>query len=272
MTDTSDIKHVLVERHPLDAPNQYLGLITLNRPDELNPLDWDTVKAISVVLDELIEDPEVCVIAFTGNGRAFSAGGDLVKYGELFAKPPAFMGFLNSFEEVCLKCQGAPKPVIGLINGWAVAGGIEIMLAFDFSYAAKSARIGDGHANYGMIGGGGANYRLPRRIAPGIAFENLMSGDLWTAEEALAVGLVNKVVPDDELLNAGLEFANKIAQKSPLASGLVKELFYQTLNVRETDAHHLERHVAHRYLTASQDALEGLNAFAEKRKPSFKGE
>lgn len=263
---------VLTERIPLDVPNRYLGLLRLNREDELNPLDKWTVAALLKAIEPLSEDPEVCTIAITGTGRGFSAGGDMRKYVQLFDDSPGFMRFLQSVGEFCRKCQQAPKPVIGLVNGVTVAGGIEIMLAFDFSYAAESARIGDGHSNFGLLGGGGANYRLPRRILPGLAFENLMTGALWTAKEAAEIGLVNKVVPDDQLLQAGIDFANKMALKAPLAYRYAKEIYYQTLNMREADAEYIELAVAHHYHTTAEDAREGLKAFAEgKRRPNFKG-
>lgn len=262
---------VLVERIALKTPNKYLGVLTLNRAEELNPLDRWTVAALNQAIVPLIDDPEVCTIAVTGKGRGFSAGGDMRKYVDLFDDSVGFKEFLDSVGVFCRRCQEAPKPVIGLINGVTVAGGIEIMLSFDFSYAAASARIGDGHANFGLLGGGGSNYKLGRRVAPGIAFENLMTGDLWTAQEAAAIGLVNKVVPDDKLIEAGIEFANKMAVKAPLAYRYCKEIFYQTLNMRERDAEYIELAIAHHYHTTAADAREGLRAFGEKRKPEFKG-
>ncbi|MFT3819127.1 MAG: enoyl-CoA hydratase/isomerase family protein [Rubrivivax sp.] len=263
---------VLTKRIALDVPNRYLGLLQLNREDELNPLDRWTVAALDRAIEPLAADPEVCTIAVTGTGRGFSAGGDMRKYVSLFDDSVGFMQFLQSVGAFCRKCQQAPKPVIGLINGVTVAGGLEIMLSFDFSYAAESARIGDGHANFGLLGGGGANYKLPRRILPGLAFENLMTGALWTAREALAIGLVNKVVPDAELLNAGIAFANQMALKAPLGYRYAKEIFYQTLNMREADAEYIELAIAHHYHTTAEDAREGLKAFAEgKRRPHFKG-
>lgn len=273
MTDPSEREDlVLTRRIALQVPDKYLGLLTLNRAEELNPLDKWTVAALNKAIDPLVADPAVCVIAVTGTGRGFCAGGDMRKYVSLFDDSPGFMAFLQAVGSFCRKCQEAPKPVLGLINGYAVAGGIEIMLSFDFSYAAESARIGDGHANFGLLGGGGANYKLPRRIAPGLAFENLMTGDLWTAQEAAEIGLVNKVVPDDRLIDAGIEFANKMASKAPLAYKYCKELFYETLNMRERDAEYIELAIAHHYHTTSADAREGLRAFADgKRRPNFKG-
>lgn len=262
---------VLTRRIELDKPGKHLGLLTLNRADELNPLDSLTVAALHKAIDPLSADPDVCAIAITGDGRGFSAGGDMKKYITLTQTPGPYMEFLKSLLGFFRKCQQAPKPVVSLVNGIAVAGGIELILWSDFAYAAESARIGDGHAKFGLMGGAGSTYKLPRRIAPGLAFENLMTGETWTAREAAAIGLVNKVVPDDALLAAGIEFANKMAYRSPLACKNTKALFYETLNMPEDTAEHLELVVAHHYHSTAHDAREGFQAFIEKRKPEFTG-
>ena len=272
MTDASTRQDlVLTRRIELEKPGKYLGLLTLNRADELNPLDGLTVAALHKAIDPLAADMDVCTIAITGSGRGFSAGGDMKKYITLTRTPGPYMDFLKSLLGFFRKCQRAPKPVVSLVNGIAVAGGIELILWSDFAYAAESARIGDGHAKFGLMGGAGSTYKLPRRVAPGLAFENLMTGETWTAREAAAIGLVNKVVPDDKLLDAGIEFANKMAFRSPLAYKNTKELFYETLNMREDTAEHLELVVAHHYHSTADDAREGFQAFIDKRKPEFKG-
>jgi enoyl-CoA hydratase len=262
---------VFTEKVALEAPDQFLGLITLNRPEEMNPLDWATVKALQVVLDELSADPGVRVIAFTGAGKAFSAGGDLKAYMDLYRDDEGFRGFLTDLGAVLDSLALLPQPVIALVNGYCVAGGLELMLACDLAFAGHSAQIGDGHANFGQVGGAGSNVRLPRQILPHRARELLFTGRLLNAGESLEWGLVNRAVPDDALVEAGVAFANEVAAKSPLGIGIMKEVCNRGLNMRLEDALHLEIQKVHHYCTANRDSYEGLLAFAEKRQPKFEG-
>lgn len=251
--------------------DQYLGLITFNRPKEMNPLNWATVKALSAVLERFSSSKDIRVIAFTGAGKAFSAGGDLKAYQKLYRDEEAFRGFLQAFRSLNDSIVSAKQPVIALVNGHCVAGGLELMLACDFAYAGQSAKIGDGHANFGQMGGAGSNVRLPRSILPPKARELLFTGKLLTADEACEWGLVNKVVPDDQLMDAGLEFANMVAPKSPLGIGLIKEVCNKGLDMRLEDALQLETEKVVHYCTHNHDSYEGLLAFSEKRKPKFEG-
>lgn len=267
---TQEDKFIL-ERLPLEVANQHLALITLNRPKEMNPLDWDLVCKLKPVVEDLSADKSIRVIAFTGAGRAFSAGGDLEKYLTLMRDEIGFRGFLNSIRSLFHSIEMAAQPVIALVNGYCVAGGLELLLACDFAYAAESAKIGDGHVNFGQIGGGGGHVRLPRRIATPRARELLFTGKLLSAQEAYEWELVNRVVPNDKLIEAGLEFANIVAQKSPLGESIIKQLVNQGLNLDEEAAAFMEIQMVHHYCLTSYDCHEGLNAFAAKRQPKFEG-
>ncbi len=265
-------EEVTFSRIALDVENCFLGLVTFNRPDQRNPIGWSTVKLLRSIVGELCADETVRVIAITGQGPAFSAGGDLKKYLKLQRDELGFMGFLQDFHDLCNCIQfEAPKPVIALVNGVTGAGGTEILLACDFSYAAESARIGDAHLNFGQMGGGGVLGRLPRQINPNFAREIIFTGKFFEADECLRRGLVNRVVPDDQLLDAGLEFANIVATKSPLAVKNMKHVCNRGLTMRLDDALLLEMRVTHHYCLTSHDSYEGLQAFAEKRKPRFAG-
>jgi len=262
---------VLAERIELTMKGCYLGLISLNRPDKLNPLDWETLVLLEEALLDLSRRDEVRVICVTGKGKAFSAGGDLKSYIELQRDEVRFWKFTGLFHSICSLIEGMRKPVIALVNGYCVAGGLELLLACDFAYAEESARIGDGHINYGQMGGGGDLSRLVRRIHPARAREMLYSGRLLTAREALEWGLVNKVVPDGKLMEEAVRFADDIAAKSPLALGNMKEMVNKAIKMREEDSLALERLMCHHYCLTSHDAQEGLRSFAEKREAHYKG-
>ena len=255
---------------PSDAE---LAVLTLDRPAELNPLDHDTIRALRAALDALDREPRVRAIAVTGAGRAFSAGGDMKKYRTLQRDPVGFPAFLDDLHGLLTAMGAAATPVIALVNGIAVAGGIELLLGCDFAVAAESARIGDAHLPYGQMGGGGSLTLLPRTVGPARARELVFTGRLLSAAEAREWGLVSRVVPDADLHLAGVEIARGLATRSPLAVANAK----RTLNAAYWDGTaiaaglRLERETAGRYGLTSADAHEGLAAFAEKRAPRFTG-
>jgi enoyl-CoA hydratase len=262
---------VEIELVELRVDDTRAGVLRLNRPAALNAISWGMVTAIGDALTALDRDPGVRTILLTGNGRAFSAGGDLKAYLELQRDPIGFPRFIDDLMAVFGSIRSLSTPVIALVNGVTVAGGLELMLACDFAFAAESARIGDGHLNFGQMGGGGALSYLPRMIGPARARELMFSARLLASGEALAWGLVNRVVPDDELLATGLAFAADVAAKSPTAIAYAK----QVMNAGYADgtgldaALRLERERASLYCLTLPDSHEGLAAFAEKRTPRF---
>jgi enoyl-CoA hydratase len=264
---------VQIERHRLNEAGAELGLVIINRPLELNPLDWDTAKELGEAFDSLAEDSNIRVVAVTGAGRAFSAGGDMKKYQQLQRNPKEFPEFLADIHEVFLKISSYPKPYVALVNGIAVAGGIELVLSCDFAIAAQSARIGDAHLNFGQMGGGGVLTLLPRSVGPARARELIFSGRMLTADEAKDWGLVASVVPDEKLIDAAIEFAVGVSKKSPLAVANAKQTLNSALfNGTGVEAGmRLEREVTARYCLTSEDAHEGLDAFSNKRTPRFVG-
>lgn len=271
MENQNEVSLIITERIELQRKKQYMGLITFNRPKEMNPLNWDTVLLLKDALENMSKDDGIRVIALIGKGKAFSAGGDLKAYQKLQRDEIGFRDFLEDFHSICALIEEIRKPVIALINGFSAAGGTELLLSCDFAYAVESARIGDGHINFGQMGGGGVLGRICRRIHPQRAREILFTGMLLSAQEAMDWGLVNKVVPDGGLIDAALEFANEICKKSPLALANMKTVVNQSLRMREEDALLLEKRVCHHYCLTSHDANEGLKAFAEKRNANYKG-
>jgi enoyl-CoA hydratase len=263
------VEHVVLD----DAASARATVVRLNRPDKLNAIDWEMVRELDGVLDAVEADSSMRCVLVTGAGRAFSAGGDLQGYLTLQRDPVAFPRFVEDLHTTFGRLRRIPVPAIALVNGVAVAGGLELLLNCDFAIAARSARIGDGHLNFGQMGGGGSLTLLPRAIGRERAAELIFTGRLLDADEAAAWGLVNRVVDDDALEATGMELAREIATKSPLGLANAKEVL-QTVwadNGPEADGLRYERERNDEYSLTSEDAREGLAAFAEKRPPRFTG-
>ena len=176
----------------------------------------------------------------------------------------------DSYHTICNTIENLSKPVIAAINGLALAGGLEIVECCDIAIASEEARLGDQHANYGLVPGGGSTQRLPRLIGIRKAKELLLTGDWISAKEAEAIGLVNKAVPANKLEEVVNELATKLAERSPMASKAIKFLVNRGMQTDLATALELEKGaVAHH--STSEDVAEGMRAFMEKRKPVFKG-
>ena len=272
---TATATGVVVER--LDLPNANpdakLGIVRLDGAERLNPLGWETFHRLRTAFDELAADTSVRAVGVIGSGRAFCAGGDLAAYRTLQKDPVEFPRYMQDAHRAFEGPAAMGKPVVALVNGVAVAGGLELVMSCDFAFAARSARLGDGHMNFGQMGGGGALTLLPRLIGLARARELVFSGRLLSADEALDWGLVNRVVDDDQLLPAAIEFATLVANHSPLALANVKRImtagFFEGTGTAQAIS--VERETTLRYCLTSSDAPEGLEAFAERRKPRFTG-
>lgn len=267
---------VVVERVHLPGADgeARLGIVRLDGAERLNPLGWATFCALRAAFDELEADAAVRVVAVTGSGRAFSAGGDLAAYRELQRDAVGFPRYLDDAHRAFEAPGRMTKPVIALVNGVAVAGGLELVLACDFTFAAQSARLGDGHMNFGQMGGGGVLSLLPRLIGLARARELVFSGRLLSSDEAREWGLVNRVVEDDQLLPAAIDFATMVAGHSPLALANVKRIMTHGYvdGTGTAQSMQLEREAVLRYCLTSTDAPEGLEAFAARRKGRFIGQ
>jgi enoyl-CoA hydratase len=243
--------------------------VRLNRPDAMNALTPEVLDAINEALSNAELRPEVMVVVLTGSGRAFCAGADL-KY----VKARSGLGGTNSFLESILaimkRIERFPKPVIAALNGLTLAAGLELLLCCDLVLAARSAKIGDAHANYGLLPGGGGSVRLPRIIGATRAKYLLFTGDFVDAAEMLTAGLVNQVVDDNQLENATQALADRIATKSPLGLRRMKALVNDGLQQPVDTALRLEL-LACEVHQHSADQHEGLAAFNEKRIPRFTG-
>lgn len=245
-----------------------IAVLYINRPEVRNCIDAGTATAMNRLFAELEADDAVDVVILTGAGdKAFSTGLDLK---QLALKGPALI------PQVIFKDTGwagigqrqFAKPIICAVNGYAIAGGLELILSTDFAIAAEHAQLGFNEATLGPIADAGACFRLPHWVPLPFAREMLMTGRLISAAEAYRVGLVNHVVPGAKLLETALEIAGRIAHNSPSALGIMKRLVSETLNQPEAIAWPIND----RYMRASFDTpdfMEGPRAFAEKRTAKF---
>jgi len=247
-----------------------IAKITLNRPKELNAIDQQTHMELQDALRNIEADPETRVVIITGAGRAFCAGADLKYAIALSDKPVEMAAFGQLFYDTFAIIDNLSKPVIASVNGVALAGGIELMEACDIIIASEDAKLGDQHANFGLIPGGGGSQRLPRMIGVKKAMELLLTGDAITAKEAETLGLVNKAVPADQLEGVTMAMATKLAERSPMASKAIKMLVNKGMQVDLYTGIMLEKGALALH-AATEDRLEGFNAFLEKRKPNFPG-
>ncbi len=240
-----------------------VAIIRLNRPEVLNAIDHPTSEELTKVWEDFRDDPELWVAILTGTGeKAFCAGADLkaMAAGKLSRKGLAFGGNTQGME--------IWKPMIAAINGLALGGGLEIALVCDLRIAVEDAYFGLPEVGVGLIPGAGGLIRLPRTIPLGKAMELILMNKRMSAQEALQIGLVNKVVPLSDLMPTALEWANQICELSPLAVRASKECAYRSLDMELKEALALDDVFFHQIIE-TRDYQEGVRAFVEKRKPSF---
>jgi enoyl-CoA hydratase len=257
-TETAAATPVLVER------NGRIQIITLNRPEARNAVNQALAEGVAAALDELDADAGLSVGIVTGAGRGFCAGMDLKAFvqGEVpYVGDRGFAGITQ---------RGSRKPLIAAVEGFAVAGGLEVALACDLIVAGRSAKLGIPEVKRSLVAAGGALLRLPRRMPEGLAMELALTGDPITAERAREVGLVNRVADDGAALETALELARAIAANGPLALEATKAVLEQRHSWPEQEFWERQGEITGPVF-ASEDAREGATAFAEKRAPEWKG-
>jgi enoyl-CoA hydratase len=245
--------------------------VTLNRPAQRNPLDRTTVARLAEIVRAVDEDPIARVAVIRGAGGHFSAGGDLKGYVDLYRRPDAFRAFLEDFHGLLSRMERSDRIWIAVIDGYCVAGGLEVLLACDIVVAARSAKIGDAHAGYGQLPGAGGSQRLPRTVGPLRARYLMLTGEILGAAEAERIGLASVVFPDDELDARTERLVQGLLDASPLGLAGMKRLVHEGLRMDVDDALRMELDFVVDYATTSVDATEGLAAFQDKRKPRFTG-
>jgi enoyl-CoA hydratase len=259
---TKSYETILVERR------DRVAIVTINRPQKHNALNIQTRTEGAAVLEELRTDDSVRVVVFTGAGdKAFIAGADIAEFAERTAITQREVmldrSLFNAFDNF-------PKPVIAMVNGYCLGGGCELALACDIRVASDKASFGQPEINLGIIPGGGGTQRLTRLVGEGKAMEMILTGEIIDAQTAFAIGLVNHVVPADQLEAKTMDIANRMASKSPIALRLAKEAV--KIASRSNIDEGLRREVDLFALCfSSEDKDEGVKAFLEKRKPEFKG-
>ena len=242
-------------------------ILTINRPEARNAINGAVSTAMSSIMDELLSDTECWVVVITGSGdKAFSAGMDLKAFssgegGDIIGASGGFGGLTR---------REFPKPIIAAVNGSALAGGFEIMLACDLVVAAEHATFGIPEAKRGLIAGAGGLIRMPKRLPMAIALEMAMTGEPIDAERAATLGLVNKVVPAAALMNEALALAERIAANAPLAVRYSKKVMKHAAEVPEHEGWKLNTEAVG-VVFSSADAMEWPIAFAEKRPPKWQG-
>ena len=246
-----------------------VAIVTINRPKALNTLNAETLKDLLSAFTLLEKDQQAKVIILTGAGnKAFVAGGDITYMQDL--QPITARDFALLGQQILSFIEGFAKPVIAAVNGFALGGGCELAMACDIRLAAETARFGQPEVSLGVIPGFAGTQRLPRLVGKGRAKELLFTGDLIDAQEAWRIGLVNRVVPLEELLTASKEMARKIAGKGPLAIRFCKEAVNNGLEMESDRASAYEVDLF-ALCFATEDQAEGMTAFIEKRPAKFQG-
>jgi enoyl-CoA hydratase len=242
----------------------HIEILTINRPEARNAINLATATALSGALDEIEADDDVWVGVLTAAGdKAFSAGMDLKAFatGEFPITEKGFGGITK---------RDFPKALVAACNGSALAGGCEIMLSCDLVVAADHAKFGIPEVARGLVAGAGGLIRLPRRIPRAVALELALTGQPISAQRAFEIGLVNRVVPGDQVLAEALALAEQIAKNAPLAVRRSKQVMLRSAELSESEAWSVNDDVFSE-IGRSADAMEGAIAFAEKREPNWTG-
>ena len=250
----------------LERPAEGVVLLRINRPEVRNALNLEVRKLLAKHLQELGDDSTTRAVVLAGNDKSFAAGADIREMADAGTIEMLQRGVHKLWRAIA----GCPKPVIAAVSGYALGGGCELAMTCDIIVAGESARFGQPEVNIGIIPGGGGTQRLTRVVGKYKAMKYVLTGELFSAKEALDMGLVSEVVPDPEVEGRAIDLARQIAALPPLAIQLAKEAVLAGMDAPLTTALALETKSL-QILFSSHDQKEGMHAFLEKRKPKFQG-
>jgi enoyl-CoA hydratase len=243
-----------------------VGLVTLNRPQVMNALNNQLMRELMDALETFDKNDVIGAMVITGNEKAFAAGADIKEMADKTIQQMMDSDHIAVFGRI----RTIQKPVIAAVSGWALGGGCEVALSCDMIVASESAKFGQPEINIGVIPGAGGTQRLTRVVGKAIAMEMILNDRRLTAQEAYQFGMVNRVVPVEEYLEAALKLAEEIASRAPIAVRDAKKMINQTYERFLADGLAEEKQVFYN-LFATEDQKEGMKAFTEKRKPEWKG-
>ena len=250
----------------LSETDGHLGIIRINRPKILNALNPELMQMLSQQMDAFDSDPEIRVILLAGNEKAWAAGADI---GDMAERSMLEMYERDQFATWdCIR--RVKKPIVAAVSGWALGGGCELMMMCDIIIASETAQFGQPEINIGVMPGAGGTQRLTRAVGKATAMDVILGGRFLSAKEALAAGLISRVVPPEHFYAEALKYARNLAKKPPVALKLAKESVLKAYETTLAEGLEHERKLFY-MLFATEDQQEGMTAFVEKRKPQFKG-
>ena len=251
------------------ATENSVATIRLNRPDAMNALSSELLQEFSNAVAEVGQDQGVKALVIRGEGQAFCAGADLIFFDSIFGDMAKLNPYISLLNQCFLQLEDLPVPVIAVVHGFALAGGLELLLACDMVIAAEDARLGDQHANFGLMPGGGSTQRLPRRVGMQRAMELLTTGRWLSGPEAVDWGLALRSVPAERIDEELEGLLASLRGKSRTGLGWIKSITQRGKDLPLRDGLALESSAFVQYFATSPHPQEGIRAFKEKRQPEF---